>query len=292
MVKKQNLLYKSLNKILIILFFAFCLIYTLPLIITVTNSFMSVGEIKINYSDEANIFNEDGTFINMRLIPQKVTIAQYREILFQSPVYLNMFWNSMKITLPVVLGQVIIATTAAYAFTVLKFKYKELIFFIYIIVMLLPLQVTLFPNYIVADLLNLTDSYLAIILPGIFHPFGVFLLRQFMKVLPDGYIEAAQVEGAGHLTIFFKIIIPLVKSGIAAVAMLTFINYWNIVDQAVIFIDEIHDMPMSLFLSILNDQNIGLSFASSSFYVFPVLIILFYGQEYLKEGISLSGMKG
>lgn len=288
----KKLMNNSIYLIFIILFSIFSILYIFPLIITVTNSFMSESEVLRNYSDEANIFHEGNRFIRMNVIPEVISLSQYRQVLLQNPVYLNMFWNSVRITLPVVIGHLIISSMAAYGFTVLNFRYKEVIFFIYIIVMLLPTQVTLFPNYIVADFLNITDSYWAIILPGIFNPFGVFLLRQFMKVLPNGYIEAAQVEGAGHVTIFFKIIIPMVKSGLAAVAILTFVNYWNIVEQAVIFINDPHDLPMSLFLSMLNEAHIGLSFASASFYVLPVLIILFYGQNYLKEGISISGLKG
>jgi len=253
---------------------------------------MSSSEIIRNYSSEGGILQESKKFIDMNLVPGSVTLSQYDQILFQSPFYLNMFWNSVKITIPVVIGQLIVSSMAAYAFTVLRFKYKEALFFIYIIVMLLPLQVTLMPNYVIADMLHMTDSYLAIILPGIFNPFGVFLLRQFMKTIPDAYIESAQIDGAGHFRIFIGIILPMIKSGLASVAMLTFVDYWNLIDQAVIFIRDSNAQPMSLFLARINQARMGISFASSCFYVLPVLIILFYGQEYLKEGIGLSGLKG
>jgi len=253
---------------------------------------MSSSEIIRNYSSEGGILQESKKFIDMNLVPGSVTLSQYDQILFRSPFYLNMFWNSVKITIPVVIGQLIVSSMAAYAFTVLRFKYKEALFFTYIIVMLLPLQVTLMPNYVIADMLHMTDSYLAIILPGIFNPFGVFLLRQFMKTIPDAYIESAQIDGAGHFRIFIGIILPMVKSGLASVAMLTFVDYWNLIDQAVIFIRDSNAQPMSLFLARINQAQMGISFASSCFYVLPVLIILFYGQEYLKEGIGLSGLKG
>ena len=284
----------SANKasIFLVMFSTIAIIYILPLIITFSNSLMSSGEIIRNYSSEGGILQEGKKFIDMNLVPGSVTLSQYDQILFQSPFYLNMFWNSVKITIPVVIGQLIVSSMAAYAFTVLRFKYKEALFFIYIIVMLLPLQVTLMPNYVIADMLHMTDSYLAIILPGIFNPFGVFLLRQFMKTIPDAYIESAQIDGAGHFRIFIGIILPMVKSGLASVAMLTFVDYWNLIDQAVIFIRDSNAQPMSLFLARINQARMGISFASSCFYVLPVLIILFYGQEYLKEGIGLSGLKG
>lgn len=272
-----------------LLFLEITVIYMAPLIITFTNSFMSSTEVERNYNVSGM---EEGSYVDMNLIPEKVALSQYAELLFDSPVYLNMFWNSVKITVPIVVGQIIVSTLAAYAFTVLKFKGKELLFFLYIIVMLLPLQVTLMPNYIVADWLGITDSYLAIILSGIFNPFGVFLLRQFMKSLPDAYLEAAKIDGAGHGTIFISIILPMIKPGIAATAMLTLLDYWNLVDQAIIFIQDSEKQPLSTFLAQINNGDIGLAFAGSCFYAVPMLLVLLYGQEHLKQGIAITGIKG
>lgn len=272
-----------------VLFLAIVVLYMAPLIITFTNSFMSSREVEQNYSISGT---GAGSYIDMNIIPEKVTLSQYAELLFDSPVYLNMFWNSVKITVPIVIGQIIVSTLAAYAFTVLKFKGKELLFFLYIIVILLPLQVTLMPNYIVADWFNITDSYLAIILPGIFNPFGVFLLRQFMKSMPDAYMEAAQIDGAGHGRIFLSIIVPMIKPGIAATAMLTLLDYWNLVDQAIIFIQDSEKQPLSTFLAQINNGAIGLAFAGSCFYAVPMLLVLLYGQEHLKQGIAITGIKG
>ncbi|MST59202.1 carbohydrate ABC transporter permease [Waltera intestinalis] len=272
-----------------LLFLAITVIYMAPLIITFTNSFMSSTEVERNYNVSGM---EEGSYVDMNLIPEKVTLSQYAELLFDSPVYLNMFWNSVKITVPIVVGQIIVSTLAAYAFTVLKFKGKELLFFLYIIVMLLPLQVTLMPNYIVADWLGITDSYLAIILSGIFNPFGVFLLRQFMKSLPDAYLEAAKIDGAGNGKIFISIILPMIKPGIAATAMLTLLDYWNLVDQAIIFIQDSEKQPLSTFLAQINNGDIGLAFAGSCFYAVPMLLVLLYGQEHLKQGIAITGIKG
>jgi len=286
---KEKGVQKAKIQILYVLFIAIVVIYMAPLIVTFTNSFMSSKEVERNYDVS---WNEENEYVDMNVVPEKVTLSQYAELLFDSPVYLNMFWNSAKITVPIVLGQIIVSTMAAYAFTVLKFKGKELLFFIYIIVMLLPLQVTLMPNYIVADWLDITDSYLAIILPGIFNPFGVFLLRQFMKSMPDAYMEAAQIDGAGHSRIFLSIIVPMIKPGIAATAMLTLLDYWNLVDQAIIFIQDAEKQPLSTFLAQINNGDIGLAFAGSCFYAIPMLLVLLYGQEHLKQDIAITGIKG
>lgn len=283
---------KNIKAVSFAIFSIIAIIYILPLIITVSNSLMSQSEINRNYSIEGDIFHASEKFIDMNIIPENATVSQYSQLLLKSPVYLNMFWNSVKITVPIVIGQLLVSSMAAYAFTVLRFKGKEILFFVYIIVMLLPLQVTLMPNYIVADWLHMTNTYWAIILPGVFNPFGVFLLRQFMKMIPDAYIESAQIDGAGHIRIFCGIVLPMVKSGLAATAILTFVDYWNLVDQAVVFIQDSEALPLSLFLAKINKEQISVAFAGSCFYVLPILIILFYGQDYLKDGIRLSGLKG
>lgn len=268
------------------------LLYIFPLIVTFANSFMSPGEVSRNYSSLGDILHPGEKFVDMHLIPEMVTLSQYKGLLVESPVYLNMFWNSMKIVVPVVLGQLAVSSMAAYAFTVLRFKGKEAVFFLYILVMLLPLQVTLMPNYLMADWLGIQDSYLAIILPGIFNPFGTFLLRQSMKMIPEAYMESARMDGAGHFRIFCSIVLPMVKSGLAATMMLTLMDYWNLIDQAVIFIKDGEKQPLSLFLANINAQQIGVSFAGASFFAFPILLVLLWGQDYLRDGIQLSGVKG
>ncbi|SKC85209.1 carbohydrate ABC transporter permease [Maledivibacter halophilus] len=269
------------------------IIYIFPILLTFTNSLMSIGEIEENYSTEDGIFSDDDyKYIDMNIIPETVTFNQYRHIFLNTPTYINMFWNSVKLTFPILIGQLIVSSVVAYMFTVLRFKFKEILYFLYILVMLLPLQVTMVPNYIVADMLNIKDSYLAIIIPLIFNPFGVVLLRQYMKVFPYSYVEAAQMDGAGHLYIFTKLVLPMIKSGIVSLGILTFIDCWNIVDQAIVFIRESHRQPLSVFLSSINQGEIGVAFASSSFYAIPILLVFFYGQKYLEDGIQTAGLKG
>ncbi|MCM1500096.1 MAG: carbohydrate ABC transporter permease [Clostridium sp.] len=268
-----------------VFFLVIAVVYLAPLTVTLSNSLMGSREVEKNYSTAAD------RYIDMNIIPEKVTLSQYSKLLLDSPVYLNMFWNSVKLVVPIVLGQLIVSVLAAYAFTVLKFRGKEVVFLFYIIVMLLPLQVTLMPNYVVADWLNIKESCLAVILPAIFNPFGVFLLRQYMKSMPISYMEAAQMDGAGHGRILWSVILPMVKPGLAAVAMLTLLDYWNLVDQAVIFIQEADKQPLSTFLAQINSGELGLAFAGSTFYAVPVVLILFYGQEFLKKGIAITGMK-
>lgn len=279
---------RNVSKVGFAVFLIITIIYLMPLLVTFTNSLMSSKEVERNYITSS----VDDEYIRMDLIPEKITLRQYEKLLFDTPIYLYMFWNTIKIVLPIVIGQILVSAPGAYAFTVMKFKGKEILFFAYIIAMLLPLQVTLMPNYIVADWLGIKDSYLSIILPGIFNPFGVFLLRQYMKSIPENYIEEAKIDGAGHLQIFGMIVLPMIEQGIAAVFVLTLFDYWNLVDQAVVFIQDTEKMPLSTFLAGINAGEQGVAFAGSCFYAIPVILLVFYGQKYLRNGISIAGIKG
>ena len=274
--------------------------FLFPLILTFTNSFMSEQQIGVNYNvvtdKSLSSYKADvealGTFARFELIPDMVTLKQYFEVLINKTQFLLMFWNSVFLTVPIVIGQTLVATLAAYAFAKFKFRGRNFLFFLYIVVMLMPFQVTLVPNYLIAGKLGLLNNYLSIIFPGIFGTFGVFLLKQYMEQIPDSYLEAAKVDGAGALQFFLKIIVPLSKSGIAALVILVFIDNWNMVEQPFIFLQDAAKQPLSLYLSRIAAGEKGLAFAASTLYMTPVLLSFLYAENYLLEGIRLSGIKG
>ncbi len=269
-------------------------IFLLPTVLTIANSFMSASEINANYG---SIFatTEEGSKVfvservNLKFIPDMVSFSQYYTVLFKSPDYLLKFWNSVILVVPIVVFQLATAALAAYGFARLKGRLKEILFFVYIIVMLMPYQVTLVPNYLVSDWLNILDTRWAIILPGIFTPFSVFLLTKIMRRIPPVMIEAAKLDGAGELQIFMYICMPLCKSALYSVAILVFIDYWNMVEQPLILLSDPDLYPLSVFLSQINTGEIGLAFAVATIYMIPALLIFLYGEDYLVEGITYSG---
>ncbi len=273
-------------------------IFLLPLAVTITNSFMGEQEIDSNYGMVASSSRADADvdsqekLANLKFIPDQVTIKQYYTVLVKRMQFLLMFWNSVKLVVPIIAGQITVASMAAYAFAKLNFTGREKLFFVYIIIMLMPFQVTLVPNYIVADRLGLIGSYLSIIFPGVFSTFGVFLLRQFMHYIPDAYSESAKVDGASHFSIFTRIILPMSKTGIAALAILVFIDNWNMVEQPLIFLRDVNKQPLSIFLSNINEGERGIAFAASVTYMVPMLLVFLYGENHLVEGIQMSGLKG
>ena len=270
-----------------------------PVFYTFLNSFMSSAEISHNYgmifqSLSGNSDNGAAYLASsprLTLVPQRVTIDQYKNLLFMSPTYLLKFWNSIILVLPIVFGQMAVSCLAAYSFARYRRKRREVLFFSYIILMLMPFQVTLVPNYMISEQLGILNTRWAIVLPGIFSTFAIYLLTKYMRQIPIAYIEAAKLDGATEWQIFTKIAVPMCGSAIFALSILLFIDYWNMVEQPIVLLPNADLQPMSVFLSQINEAEIGIAFAASALYMIPPLLIFLWGEEYLVEGISRSGVK-
>lgn len=295
MLKKKK---KKKNLIGIILAFLFALffavIFLAPIILTITNSLMSSSEIYANYGVIFATTESGGKVyvaetVNLKFIPDIVSFSQYITVLFKSPEYLLKFWNSVIYVVPIVVFQLFVALLASFGFTRYNGRVKQIIFFVYIILMLMPYQVTLVPNYLVSEWLHILDTKWAIWLPGIFSPFAVYLLTKFMRRIPASVMEAAQIDGANEWNIFTNICVPLCKSSLFSVAILVFIDYWNMVEQPLILLSDTEKYPLSVFLSQINAGEIGLAFAVATIYMIPTLLIFLYGEDYLVEGITYQG---
>ena len=269
-------------------------VFLIPIIFTICNSFITENEITANYgmvfeSGEGGAKPYISEAVNLKFIPDQVTFDQYITVLLKSPDYLLKFWNSMILTVPIVVFQLLVALLAAYGFTRYRGRIREIIFFVYIILMLMPYQVTLVPNFLVSEWLSIVDTNLAIWLPGIFSPFAVFLLTKYMRRIPYSILEAAKVDGAGEWQIFRYICTPLCKGALTSVAILVFIDYWNMVEQPLILLSDSDMHPLSVFLSKINAGEIALAFAVASIYLVPTLLVYLYGEDYLVEGIAYQG---
>ena len=273
---------------------AFAILFLMPIVLTITNSFMSSSEISANYGSVFATNSSGGKVyisekVNLKFIPDMVSFSQYITVLFKSPEYLLKFWNSVILVGPIVLFQLMVASLASYGFARYNGKLRQIIFLAYVILMLMPYQVTLVPNYLVSDWLNILDTYWAIWLPGIFSPFAVFLLTKFMKRIPTSVIEAAQIDGAGEWQIYRRICMPLCKGALCSAAILVFIDYWNMVEQPLILLSDAEKHPLSVFLSKINAGEVGLAFAVATIYMVPSLLVFLYGEEYLVDGITYQG---
>lgn len=271
----------------------FAFLFLMPTVLTITNSFMTQSEITANYGQVFQNATDGKSYIkdkiNLKFIPDKVSFTQYFTVLLKSPDFLYKFWNSVILVAPIVLAQLAVASVAAYGFTRWRGKIRDTIFFAYVILMLMPYQVTLVPNYLVSEWLGIINTSWAIILPGIFAPFSVFLLTKFMRRIPYALIEAAKVDGATEWQVFTRICLPQCRSALYSIAILVFIDYWNMVEQPLILLQDADAQPLSVFLSSINSGEIGLAFAMATVYMIPSLLLFLHGEEYLVEGIANSG---
>ncbi len=290
--KRRRAVHVALRVVFLTLLAFFML---MPIVLTVTNSLMSQTELTANYGKIFSSVTQNGgnSYIsektNLKFIPDLLSTYQYETVLLKSPAYLVKFWNSVILVVPIVVFQLAVSLFSAYGFARYDGKLRAIIFFAYIMLMLMPYQVTLVPNYLVSQWLGILNTRWAIIFPGIFSPFAVFILTKCMRRIPHSIIEAAQLDGAGEWGIFTRICIPMSRSAIYSVVILVFIDYWNMVEQPLVLLNDTELHPLSVFLSQINAGDTGLAFAVAVIYmVIPILSFL-YGEAYLIEGISYSG---
>ena len=273
----------------------FALWFLMPTVLTISNSFMTQSEISSNYGKVfANVSGSDGKAyiaesVNLKFIPDKVTFNQYISVLIRSPDYLLKFWNSVILVVPIVLLQLVIASVTAYGFTRWRGKLRSFLFFFYVILMLMPTQVTLVPNYLVSDWIGILNTRWSIILPGTFAPFSVFLLTKSMRRIPVSLIEAAKLDGSSEWQIFKDICLPQCRSALYSIAILVFIDYWNMVEQPIVLLPDANKQPLSVYLSTINANEVGLAFAIATIYMVPSLLLFLHGEDYLVEGIAHQG---
>ena len=270
------------------------LVFLAPIVFTMANSFMSSAEISSNYG---SIFQKTdtggkvyiGKTVNLKLIPDMVSFSQYFTVLFKSPDYLLKFWNSVILVVPIVVFQLVVASLASYGFTRTKGKISAIIFFVYVILMMMPNQVTLVPNYIVLQKLNMLNTNMAIWFPGIFSPFSVYLITKYMRRIPKSIFEAARIDGAGEWRTFLFVCAPIAKGIITTCGILIFVDYWNMVEQPLLFFTDPDKYPLSIFLSKINAGEVGLAFAVAVIYMVPSILYFLYGEEALVDGVAFAG---
>ncbi len=220
----------------------------------------------------------------------KLTAEQYRNILIASPDYLFRFWNSVKLVLPITVLQMIISVSVSYGIMLCRKRTGDVLLLLYLLLMLTPVQAAVVPNYFAIKKLHLLGTDYAIWLPGIFSPFPVYLLTKTMRKIPKEVIEAARTDGAGQWKVLTRIVIPQAKGPIIALGLLVLAEYWNMVELPLIMYTNPSDYPLSVYLSRIREDAFGLSFAASVIYLIPILLLVIYAMDDLKEGISVSSL--
>ena len=274
------------RKLLWFLMGVFALIMLLPIWIAVTGAFSSQWELTENLRP---VLGNGQGLAKWTLLPQSPTLKSLVQVLLDSPEFFTMFWNSVTITAGILLGQFAVAVPAAWGLAKLHLPRK--LGNLYMVLMLLPFQVLMYPEYLVLKSLGLLNTLWAVILPGVFSAYPVFLLTRFFAAIPEEILEAARLDGAGEWQIFRYIALPLGLPGLLSVGILSFLDAWNLIEQPMTFLKNRALWPLSLFLPETTLTDAGLGFAAALLMLIPALLLFGLCQDALEQGIVLPGGK-
>lgn len=272
-----------------ILLIVLALLAVYPVIFLSAGSLMGADELEDCLG--AVVSGAEG-YASFPVLPKYPTLQHFVEVLLDSPEFFVMFWNSILITFGVLGGQFVAGTMAAWGFARYEFPCKRGIFLLYIVLMLLPFQVLMLSDYLLLDRLRLLDSLWAVILPGMFSTFPVFIMYRFFAEIPDSLIESARLDGAREWQLFWYLALPMGSSGIIAALVLGFLEYWSLIEQPLTFIKDKSRLPLSVFLPDLTmTGKAGFLFAVSVVTFLPAVMVFMGGRDYLEQGIMAGAVK-
>jgi multiple sugar transport system permease protein len=244
-----------------------------------------------------------------KFIPTEPTLQNYRDFFGSGHQIGRWMLNSTITTASITVAQLFFSSLVAYTFAKRTFPGRDALFFLMLATMMLPIQITIIPNYLVLRGIPLfggnditgvgghgwLDSYWAIIVPNLVNPFGIFLLRQYMRSIPDELLDAARIDGAGHFRIYWQVVLPLSRPALAALAIFTFQFWWSAFFWPLIMISSPSMYTLPLGLALFQEQNRtlwNLVMAGSVLGAIPLIAAFLIFQRQFVRGISLSGMKG
>ncbi|MDG2524396.1 carbohydrate ABC transporter permease [Stenotrophomonas sp. HITSZ_GD] len=228
------------------------------------------------------------------LLPSRWTTANYHE-LFERTGMASHFANSLGVSLAITLGSLLVNTLAGYAFAKLRFVGRERIFQILLAALVIPAQVAMLPLFLLMKQLHLVNSFGGVILPALATVFGIFLVRQYARSIPDELLEAARIDGASELRIFFQIVLPMLKPVLVTLTIFTFMGAWNdFMWPLIVLTDQEHyTLPVALAsLSREHIMDVELMMAGAVITVIPVLLLFLALQRYYIQGLLLGSVKG
>lgn len=209
---------------------------------------------------------------------------------------LDMVGNSAMVTFSVIVLRLVVAILAAYAIAKIRYRGSNVVMVGFLSSMMIPIQATIIPLYIIMSNLSLVNTRMSLIIIGIFDSFCIFMLKQSMATIPDSIVESAKIDGAGHMRICWQIIVPMVKLSLATMVILIFNGTWNDYFLPYIFISSWNKMTLPLGINALKGYmgsgNQSVILAAVSFAVLPIRIIFLFGQRYIVEGLTASAVKG
>lgn len=263
-----------------------CILILSPIFLVIISSFLSADDLLLLYG-KSNRYTIRFTDI----MHFKFTAGNFLSLLSEQHHFIQALINSTIICLTIVTGNTCLSICTAYVFSKINFKGRDTFYYILILIMLMPVLVKLVPNFIILRKFGLTDRLTSVIIPGIFNPFGIFILRQYFNYVPDEYIHSARLDGATYGSSLFHVAAPLSKSGIIAVLIFNIIDSWGMIEQPLVFLNDEAKYPLSLFLFSIGESRIGAGFAASVLFMVPVLAVFFLGKSHMLKGMYISGLR-
>ena len=262
----------------------------LPIVFTFLYSFFPKSEMEAYLKLRGNY---DATkWMDVLISPKVASVRQYYKILIEEPQYLKLFVNSVVYTAAILLGQAAVVPLMAYALSRFQFKGRDALFFVILMLMVLPFQVTMVPSVISLRFMGIMETPWAVILPMWFSPFYIFLIRQFMMGLPNELLEAGMMDGAGPLRCYLHVVIPVCRPILGAAVALSFADCWNMVEQPLVYLaNRAGDQPLSVMFNQISIDGADVAFAGAALYILPALFVYFYFQEDILLGVTLSELK-
>ncbi|QYR22218.1 carbohydrate ABC transporter permease [Paenibacillus sp. sptzw28] len=270
-------IYLSISAHLILLAGAITMI--LPFIWTISTSLKQLSEV---FVFPPKLFGEKLQWENYLHISDRFPFGTY-------------FWNSLKISVMVVIAQLITSSMAGFVFARLRFKYREPLFGLYVATMMVPAQVMMIPNFIIMRSYNMIDTHWSLVLPALVSAFGTFLLRQFFLTIPSSLEDAAKIDGCTPFGVYWRVFIPLSKPAMATLGVFVFMGTWNEFLAPLVYINSQNKMTLPLGLASMQGMystDWPVLMAGTVMSIIPLIAIFFLAQDFFIKGVTLSGLKG
>lgn len=259
------------------------------LVLAVVCVFPFLWMVSASFKNEADVME-----FPVRLIPDPVNRTNYQTVWLKSD-FPSYYLNSVFVTAVVMIGSLLLSTVAAYGFSRLRFRGKKLIFAVYMATLMVPVQVTLLPKYIYFGFLHINNTFWALILPGIFSAYNVYLMRQYFDAVPYELSEAAEIDGAGHLRVFWQVCFPLVRAGFVTMLLFQFTWTWNDYINPLIYCNKESLLTLTVGLQRFQQSNsthYALIMAGCTLALAPLILVFLLTQRYYIESFATSGVKG
>ena len=259
-----------------------------PLWFVLTSALMPEDELRATVGPALGLAGGDAVW---HIFPSWPTLLPALSLLLDTPEFFVAFGNTVGQVFVQLAGQLLVGIPAAWALSTLRFRGRGFLRLLYLVLMLMPFTATMVPSYLVLRAFGWLDTAWAVMIPGLFSAFPVFIMQKWFDGIPNAILEAARIDGAGPEKLLWRIGVPLGMPGILAAMSLSFFEAWNAVEQPMTFLRRPENWPLALYLGSFTGADLGTAMTASLFTLLPAVLIFRFGQKYLEQGIQTGAVK-